>query len=264
MNSSLQDGNNAQNFECDDRIHIFDAYSDDYNQWFSTFLAHTDQKEQAMKWLRDTLGKISDKRYFIDVGAGNGLLTRQLSDYFMHIEAVEPNPYLYQLLTQVLPDCTSHLCAIMDATPDYRADFILCSHVLYYIPLDQWLKHIKKMVEWLSSDGTLVIALQAQDTGCMQLYRHFTGHSFNLMQLVEPFNTAEDLEIAVERVPASIITNDLATTYRITEFVLNLLPLENPPLKADVYRYIENFFKQKSSKFVMSCDQLFLKIHRNS
>ena len=199
----------------EETISIFDSSSDSYLQAFTTFLNYTDQKKKALEWLLKTIQLLPQRRYFIDAGAGNGLLTKELSPFFQKTEAIEPSTYLSSLLKQSIPDGSTHLCTIMEASPKLRADFLLCSHVLYYIPSNQWLAHIEKMVSWLAPGGHLVITMQAPDTDCMKMNHYFTGLFFDIYQLAKDIDNrfSDTLSVVCEQIPASIITPDFDTAY---------------------------------------------------
>jgi hypothetical protein len=56
---------------------------------------------------------------------------------------------------------------------------------------------------------------------------------------------------------------DLATAYVIAEFMLNLLPLPNPPARGIVEKYIGDHFANREDGFRFSCHQDFLTIARD-
>ena len=75
-------------------IRVFDSQGEDYKHAFQVFLAHTDQKRNAKRWLQKLVDDLPVRKVFIDAGAGNGELTRIFAGAFDRTIAIEPNTYL--------------------------------------------------------------------------------------------------------------------------------------------------------------------------
>jgi hypothetical protein len=58
------------------------SQSENYDECFNFFLAHTDEKRKTIAWLRQFVEKLPSRKQFVDVGAGNGALTQVLAPYF--------------------------------------------------------------------------------------------------------------------------------------------------------------------------------------
>jgi hypothetical protein len=63
-------------------VQSFDSTTPEYTRAFQTFLAHTDQKEQAMAWLDREVTALARRGTAIDAGAGTGKLTAWLVEHF--------------------------------------------------------------------------------------------------------------------------------------------------------------------------------------
>ncbi len=246
------------------RIQVFDSSSQAYHKAFQTFLDHTDQKTRARETLGRKVAGLTHKRIFIDAGAGNGKVTAWFTDSFQQTLAMEPNPSLRQELATVCPRAKILPDIILEAKVSDKADFILASHVFYYIPGPEWMANLDRMVSWLAPQGTLIVILQNSQSDCMQMLRHFLKRAFDLKQLAGAFEekAADDLEVSVETVPSRISTPDLDKAYSVAEFMLNLLPLPEPPASAEVCGYVQKHFKAKDGSFRFSCTQDFLQIRR--
>lgn len=246
------------------RVHVFDSQGEAYHQAFHAFLEHTDQKTNARRWLDDFLKRLPHRRVFIDAGAGTGQTTAWLSEQFERTIAIEPNPSLNAELKRTCPEAEVLGQTILQANPSARGDFVLCSHVLYYIDPPQWLPHATKMASWLAEKGTLIIILQNHETDCMRMLDTFLGQRFDLAALAREFEEKHRNEYSVERhlVPAHISTPDFATAFVIAEFMLNLLPMSVPPARSAVEDYITTNFQQRDGSFRFSCHQDFLTIRR--
>ena len=247
-------------------IDVFDSQGEPYRVTFNTFLAHTDQKANAMVWLEREIASLPRREVFIDAGAGNGKLTKVLQDHFPTRIAIEPNDSLRQDLVAACPDATVIGETISHAEPLARADFILCSHVFYYIDRAEWCATLERLASWLRPGGVLAVAIQNHQTDCMRMLHHFTGEQFDLSPTAESFvrGHGADFDVRHDLVEAHIATADLATAYEITVFMLNLIPLRNPPLREAVQEYVAGRFAREDGGYRFSCHQEFLRIQRRS
>jgi hypothetical protein len=161
---------------------------------------------------------------------------------------------------EVLPE------TILDAQPKQRGDLILCSHVLYYIPQTEWLPTVVRMASWLAPAGALVLILQNHETDCMRMLEAFHGRRFDLRALAEEFERQHGGNFLAQRtlVPSRITSPDLKTAYIIAEFMLNLLPMTNPPARSALEEYLGKNFGITGGEFRLSCDQDMVVIQRRN
>jgi SAM-dependent methyltransferase len=246
------------------RVRVYDSQSDAYHDAFQVFLAHTDQKVNARRWLDAFVKSLPQRRVFLDAGAGTGQVTAWFTDQFARTMAIEPSPSLRADLQRHCPAAEVLPVPILEAQAGAVADLILCSHVLYYIDRSQWLAHLTRMASWLTPEGALVIVLQNHETDCMQMLEAFCGHRFDLTALSQELDAGLNSKYRSERhlVPAHVTTPDLASAYVIAEFMLNLLPMPNRPLRSAVEEYIRTHFSAPGGGFRFSCHQDFLVIRR--
>jgi ubiquinone/menaquinone biosynthesis C-methylase UbiE len=244
------------------RINVFDSQTKEYHQAFQVFLDHTDQKLQAQQWLNQLVQTLPSRRVFIDAGAGNGKVTAWFTDAFDQTIALEPNESLRTELKQHCPQVEVFPEGILDAKIMSSGDFVLCSHVLYYIDSVEWMLYLERLASFLSPDGVLVVILQHHNSECMQMLQHFFDQSFDLTELAQTFqNENKDrYEVAIETVPAHVTTSDFDSAYAVAEFMLNLLPMPNPPTRNDLEAYVRSYFTYPAGGFRFSCDQDFLQI----
>jgi hypothetical protein len=155
---------------------------------------------------------------------------------------------------------------ILDANIGVAGDLILCSHVFYYIESSQWMATLERLVSWLSSKGVLVLAVQNQDTDCMRMLQHFFGRRFLVSSLARQFEAerAGLCQVRIETVPAQVMTPDFGSAYAIAEFMLNLLPLPDPPSRDDLGEYVRANFERVDGSFRFSCNQDFVQISRTN
>lgn len=245
------------------RVRSFASNSPEYHRAFQAFLDHTDQKDKAMAWLNREVESLPSRSVGIDAGAGSGTLTRWLAPRFESVVAIEPNPSLVAELRRACPDALVIPDVITAASPSSQADFVLCSHVFYYVPRAEWGPTLTTMKSWLAPGGVLTVALQNPGTDCMRMVDHFIGGRFDLDELRRA-TEAEGVqyETHVETVPARIQAPSMDVACEICEFVLNSLPMPSPPAWDDLEHYVEERFKQAVGGYRWSCDQDFLKVTR--
>ena len=245
-----------------DTIQSFDSQGERYKRAFQIFLDHTDQKRNAKRWLQQVVDTLPIRDVFIDVGAGNGELTRAFADAFTRTVAIEPNVYLLNQLQEVIPHAQAIGEPILKAKPAVKGDLILCSHILYYIPPEEWLAHLECLVSWMSPTGVVVIILQNRETGCMNMVHHFLGHRFELRQVANKFQHKyrDQYEIITTLDPAHVETPDFSSAYAVAEFMLNLLPLRDPPRRHDVETYIRTHFAGVDGCYRIPVHQDFVQI----
>jgi SAM-dependent methyltransferase len=244
------------------KIQVYDSQSEAYHRAFQVFLDHTDQKTNARSGLHRLVQQLPARRVFVDAGAGNGQVTAWFVNQFQRTIAVEPSPSLSADLKRTCATAEIIQARILDAQPSAQADLVLCSHVLYYVDQDEWEAHTARMASWLSPEGVLVIVLQNHETDCMRMVEAFHGRRFDLSALAEEFGQKHGNRYLVERelVPAHITTADSASAYTIAEFMLNLLPMPNPPALSRLEQYVEEHFRTVGGGFRFSCHQDFLVI----
>ena len=245
------------------RIAVYDSASELYQRAFRTFLSHTDQKAKARDWLDRAVDSLPHRGTFIDAGAGNSAVTAWFAEKFDRVIAMEPNPFLRTELAAACPGAEILEGSIMDAELSEMADFVLCSHVFYYIDAEHWRAHLERLGSYLRQRGRLIIVLQNPGTDCMDMLQHFCDVRFDLRPAVQDFSTNSSGRYLVrtETVPCGIVTEDLADAVTIAEFMLNLVPLKAPPLRSAVEEYVANRFCANGS-YSFTCSQDFYEISR--
>ena len=247
------------------RVAYFDSTTLEYTRAFHRFLAHTDQKEKTMEWLDWEVEALPQRRIAIDAGAGTGKLTRWLADRFARVIGVEPNPSLADEFRTACPMATLIPETILAAKPQVVADFILCSHVFYYIPRTEWEENIRQLISWLAPGGLLAIAIENPSSDCTRMKHHFIPGGSDLRELAAVAESAlgGSYDVRLDTVEAHIRTNDLQTACAVAEFILHVQSMPNPPLRADLEEYVSSRFSRPSGDYQYSCHQDFLRIARH-
>lgn len=246
------------------RVAVYDSLGSDYDRAFAVFLAHTDQKDKAHTWLESAVGALANCRLFIDAGAGTGKVTAWQIGKFDRTIAIEPNPHLRVHLERNCPSAAVIPTPILDCEFAGEADFVLVSHVFYYIPVAQWQATLDHLASFLGPAGRLAVVLQNPGTDCMGLVEHFHGRRFDLPGACREFQArhAGAFDSRIETVASHVATGDFGTACTVAEFMLNLLPCDEPPLRADLETYVRRNFAAPGGGFRFSCSQDFLVIRR--
>jgi hypothetical protein len=247
-----------------ERVRVYDSRGPEYGEAFAVFLAHTDQKAKATAWLDEEVNRLGRRDVFIDAGAGNGKLTGWLQPRFRMTIAIEPNSSLRDELQNSCPAAEVLPVPIAEARPGSPADFVLCSHVFYYLDRGGWAEHLLRLTDWLGPGGVLAVALQNHETDCMRMLRHFTGQEFDLGALARSFAAEAQGRFAVrtDTVEAHIETDSFEAAYTVAEFMLNLLPLRRPPQRTELEAYVRDHFHRGRERYRFSCHQDFLRVCR--
>ena len=248
-----------------ERIRVFDSQGEAYKQAFQIFLAHTDQKRNAKRWLQKVVDGLMARKVFIDAGAGNGEVTKAFASAFARTIAIEPNVYLLTQLQEALPTAETIGLPIMAAQPAVQGDLVLCSHTFYYIPQEEWLAHLERLVSWMAPTGVTIVVLQHRDSGCMNMVHHFFGHRFELGRTADTFRTKHGhrYDVVTTLDPVHVETPDLGKAYAVAEFMLNLLDIERAPTRQNVEAYIKANFATHSGGYRIPVHQDFLQVrHR--
>ena len=245
-----------------ERIRVFDSQGEAYKQAFQIFLEHTDQKRNAKRWLQRVVDGLPARNVFIDAGAGNGEVTKAFAGAFDRTIAIEPNGYLLRQLQQAVPAAEAIGESMLAARPAALGDLVLCSHTLYYIPAEEWLAHVERLVSWMSPTGVTVIVLQSRESGCMNMVHHFFGHRFELGRTADAFRAkhGDRYDVVTTLDPAHVETSDFPKAYAVAEFMLNLLDIKQAPTRAEVEAYLQAQFATPEGGYRIPVHQDFLQI----
>jgi hypothetical protein len=114
----------------------------------------------------------------------------------------------------------------------------------------------------MAPTGVTVLVLQHRESGCMNMVNHFFGHRFELRQTVEGFRAkhGDRYRVTITLDPAHVETTNLAETYAVAEFMLNLLEVTKPPKRCDVEDYLQQHFATPTGGFKIPVHQDFVEI----
>ncbi|MHA1292031.1 MAG: class I SAM-dependent methyltransferase [Promethearchaeota archaeon] len=199
---------------------------------------------QKIKIRSKAIFKLIKREKFLDIGAGNGILTNYISKYFKETYCVEPNDVNVKMLKE-LNFKKIFNCGIEEFNTNEKFDLVLCSHVLYYIKREFWLDIITKMKGFLDDNGILVILLQSKDGEFQRFFNIFSGDKYNIdpIALNHELNTI-NLKTQIHHFKITFKTKDFKEFLEILYFLL-LDRKENLKKKEELLiRYINSHFKR--------------------
>jgi SAM-dependent methyltransferase len=156
----------------------------EYQRQLALFVRCSTEKGIELLKIGEIIAGLSHRRYFLDIGAGGGDLTIPISQSFNATTVVEPTEKQARFLMRRCP----HFKVYNDfwekvELGSKRYDFILCSHVLYYIEEGHWLTTIEKMYSHLEEGGRIVIVLQSPIGEVANFFNQFTHYDVNILEL---------------------------------------------------------------------------------
>ena len=228
----------------------------EYARAFGTFLSHTNQKAKAIGWLTDFVGRLRSRGLFVDAGAGEGSTTTVLAGLFERTIAIEPNSALRAELVRRCPKAEIVALPIREVQIAYSADFVLCSHVLYYVPQADWTDTLERLASWVGPNGAAVVLLANSDADVILLPRAFFGANFNLAQAAQEFKARHPgWDVLMSTLNCEIVVEDLESACMLTRFFLSDYPdWGNKVTLRRVQEYVLSHFAGPRG-YRMSCDQ---------
>ncbi|MBZ4318309.1 class I SAM-dependent methyltransferase [Streptomyces huiliensis] len=249
-------------------VRVLEVESAAYRRAFDLFLAGSDEKDDIEARLIVLVEGLARRRVFLDVGAGDGRTTARLAPFFERTVAVEPSAAMREGLRRACPGATVVAAPVGRAEPGVRADLVLLSHVLYYLPEEEWPGTLDRVFDWVAPGGTLVVLLQDPDNACMRMVRHFTGARFDLRhatRLLLERQAGRVADRSLETVDNAYRTADPREALEIAEFMINvpvLKDLDPLPSRADLAAYVEKHFAQPDGTYAIGHAHDVVRIRR--
>lgn len=228
----------------------------EYARAFEIFLTHTDQKKKTIGWLTDFVSQLRSHGLFVDAGAGEGSMTAVLAKMFDRTIAIEPNSAMRAELTRRCPEAVIVESPIGEASIASPVDFVLCSHVLYYIPQNDWTETLERLTSWLGAYGAAVVLLGNPDADSIALAREFFGKNIDLAPAVQEFKARHnDFKIMIHTLNCEVVVDDLESACTLTRFFLSNYPdWDRPVTHRRVLEYVQSHFTDPRG-YRLSCDQ---------
>lgn len=117
---------------------------------------------------KNIVSKIPEKNTFLDIGAGPGYITSLLSKKFKSTTVIEPNTNYKDFYNK--NGFISYNENFQNSKLTNKYDFVLCSHVLYYVDRNEWPSFLQKMYELIQKGGKGVIIVISPNGARHQLH----------------------------------------------------------------------------------------------
>ena len=120
--------------------------NEDYADIFDYFAKNSNHNEIMINLLNDKIiPQLKERKNYLDIGAGPGHITKNIFHNFNETDILEPNDE-YEHLYREIKYNRLIKSKFLDYDTKVNYDFILCSHVLYHVPHDDWKQFINKML----------------------------------------------------------------------------------------------------------------------
>jgi SAM-dependent methyltransferase len=156
----------------------------EYQRQLALFARCSTEKGIELLKIGEIIAELANRRYFLDIGAGGGDLTIPTSQSFAHTTVVEPNEKQVSFLSRRCPSFEVYKALWKNVDlGSKRYDFILCSHVLYYIGQGDWLTTIAKMYTHLEAGGRIALVLQSPVGEVADFFNQFAHYDVQIVEL---------------------------------------------------------------------------------
>jgi SAM-dependent methyltransferase len=238
-----------------------------YLNTLSLVLSSTDETRNRISFfLNKILPELPVDGSLLDVGPGDGSLTKSIAQKFKDITLVDINLKALNDLQKLLPTSISieqiSKSILNVELPSDTHHLAVLSHMLYYIDPKSWLEIIKSVYRSLTKNGTLVIIMGGDELDKSELIKHFGGMSLGIDQLAtECRNTFGADNVNLYASNESFVSCSQEAMLHISAFMLadaNILAS-----KDDLTKYINQKFKKSDSHFEMTTKQKYIIIKKN-
>ncbi len=193
------------------------TYEDaDYQEILRLFNRYTHDKSFTIDSIKNTaIPLIAKTDYFLDVGAGPGIIADNIQPFFKQTVVVEPQKnYAESLKARGYEVHESEFQAVQ---LHEKFDFILCSQVLYHVKLENWHFFISKMKELLTPGGLAMVVLGAARGPYYDFCRQLNPNYGTGKQIIEILEKNK-IDFHVEKKQAYYYPESLDEMYNLCRF----------------------------------------------
>jgi SAM-dependent methyltransferase len=197
-----------------------------YLKTLKLVLASTHEtRNRVLFFLNEILPLIPMESSLLDVGPGDGSLTKFLAPNFKQITAVDKNHIALTDLKKLLAPSINFLqipkSILSVELPSDCYHLAVLSHILYYIEPELWLRIVKSAYKSLKQDGVLVIVMGGDEFGKAELIDYFGGQVLQIDQLaIDSCNTFGSDNVNLYVSNESFVSSSLEAMLHIAAFML--------------------------------------------
>jgi SAM-dependent methyltransferase len=129
------------------------------------------------------LRSLPERPSLLDVGSGQGTVARRLAPHFGSLTLLEPNKE--QLEGFDLPGARLINGTLESYSTSAQYDLVLCSHVLYHLPVPKWGESMDRLLSLTRPGGFALVVLGSVGGHNYELHRDFTDSVITSTQLIE-------------------------------------------------------------------------------
>jgi SAM-dependent methyltransferase len=145
----------------------------DYATAFRVLAATARHPENIGKLVEERiLPRLPKQPTLLDVGAGSGKVAERLAPHFGSLTLIEPNQN--QLAGLALDKAKLLIEPLERYHSSEKYDLVLCSHVMYHVPLPDWGAFIDRLLTFVRPGGYCLILMAAARGPTYELCRDFT------------------------------------------------------------------------------------------
>ncbi len=160
----------------------------DYKIVDKIVLENSDHPKSVLDALEEhVLPQLKQRRHVLDVGPGVGLITHKVAEWFDTMTLVEPNREMCRIHEETCYDIFP--TSFQEVKLPKRYDLVLCSHMLYHVPLKEWPKFLDKLIDTVEVGGALMIAIIAPRGYNHDYYLQHVSSYRCSTQVIEYFKT---------------------------------------------------------------------------
>ncbi|WP_437938227.1 class I SAM-dependent methyltransferase [Sorangium sp. So ce341] len=166
----------------------------DYATAFRLLSATSRHPENIAEGIRERIvPHLPEGPSLLDVGAGPGAIAARLAPWFAAMTLIEPNEA--QLGASAPAGAEIFRDTFERFESPRRYDLVLCSHVLYHVPLAAWGGFIDRLLSFAKPAGFCAIVLGADRGQNYEMHRDFTSTVIDSSVLIK---TLRDKQLAFD------------------------------------------------------------------
>lgn len=232
------------------------THTDDkiYKEQFDLLSYSTSEYEQSVPYIEaNLLPKLTERKNFLDIGAGSGNFSKPFAPLFAQTTIIEPNQDYFEELLQWGAAENLALDGYNGDWLDFdyqgKANLVVMSHVLYFVPSQKRKAFIEKAYASVQSGGYLVIILISATSGISHLYRNLLAPSDfaempSIEQVVVQMQADGYENMQLRSFDAEIdIPNKASMDYLIDFLVVGKLHFDTAEAQARRDAYIQSYLQ---------------------